>query len=87
MSHGERPRRPTPLGPKTMRELIPWRAVSPEGKELARWQHVDGRWVSLSFTDGPPRRVLVQHSDGRSQVTERYEEGLELAKTWRAGRA
>ncbi|MFO0656778.1 MAG: hypothetical protein U0787_17095 [Polyangia bacterium] len=64
---------------------IEWRLVATKGRESCRWQTSDGRWISLALgAQGDLTKVLVSGSDGRSEVVDGYEQGLNLARRWRA---
>ncbi|MBL8634984.1 MAG: hypothetical protein JNM40_17285 [Myxococcales bacterium] len=64
---------------------IEWRLVATKGRESCRWQTNDGRWISLALgAQGDLTKVLVIASDGRSEVVDGYEQGLNLARRWRA---
>lgn len=62
-----------------------WRLVANKGRESCRWQAVDGNgWVALTLgAHGDITKVVVAASDGRSEVVEGYEQGLNLARRWR----
>ncbi|MBP6608641.1 MAG: hypothetical protein KA258_03575 [Deltaproteobacteria bacterium] len=65
---------------------IEWRLVATKGRESCRWQTTDGRWIALALgAQGDLTKVLVNASDGRSEVVDGYEQGLNLARRWRAG--
>lgn len=64
---------------------LEWRLVPPRGRESCRWQSVDNAWVSLTLGhQGDITRIVVSASDGRVEVVEGYEEGLNLARRWRS---
>jgi hypothetical protein len=61
-----------------------WRLVATKGRESCRWQAVDSSWVALSLgAQGDITKVVVTASDGRSEVVDGYEQGLNLARRWR----
>ncbi len=64
-----------------------WRLVPPKGRESCRWQTTDltwNAWVSLSLGyQGDITKIVIAASDGRSEVVDGYEEGLNLARRWR----
>lgn len=61
-----------------------WRLVATKGRESCRWQAVDNSWVALSLgAQGDITKVVVTASDGRSEVVDGYEQGLNLARKWR----
>ncbi len=61
-----------------------WRLVPPKGRESCRWQSIDNSWVSLSLGhQGDITKIVIASSDGRSEIVEGYEEGLNLARRWR----
>lgn len=62
-----------------------WRLVANKGRESCRWQTADGSgWVALTLgAQGDITKVVVAASDGRSEVVEGYEQGLNLARRWR----
>ncbi len=63
---------------------VPWRLVTPVGRESCRWQCNDGRWVALSLGhDDEIGRVVVTDSSGRRQLVDAYETALTLARHWR----
>ncbi|MFO0623043.1 MAG: hypothetical protein U0745_16745 [Polyangia bacterium] len=63
---------------------IEWRLVATKGRESCRWQTNDGRWISLALgAQGDLTKVQVTASDGRSEVVDGYEQGLNLARRWR----
>lgn len=65
-------------------EHVPWRLVTPLGRESCRWQCNDGRWVALTLgQDGEIGRVVVTDSQGRRELVEAYESALVLARHWR----
>lgn len=64
---------------------IEWRLVATRGRESCRWQTSDNRWISLSLgAQGDLTKVMVSASDGRIEVVDGYEQGLNLARKWRA---
>lgn len=80
---------PTPIKPLRPRhdsaDLISWRLGRAHPPESCRWEHADGRWVSLTIAhEEEMGKVLLKDSKGRSAWTESYEEALALAKAWRA---
>ncbi len=61
-----------------------WRLVATKGRESCRWQAADNSWVALSLgSQGDITKVVVTASDGRSEVVDGYEQGLNLARKWR----
>jgi hypothetical protein len=70
---------------------LEWRLVPARAKESCRWQSVDGAWIALTLGHQKDiTKVVVSASDGRSEVVDGYEEGLNLARRWRttwAGRS
>ncbi len=61
-----------------------WRLVATKGRESCRWQAADSSWVALSLgAQGDITKVVVTASDGRSEVVDGYEQGLNLARKWR----
>lgn len=62
-----------------------WRLVANKGRESCRWQTADGSgWVALTLgAQGDITKVVVAASDGRTEVVEGYEQGLNLARRWR----
>jgi hypothetical protein len=62
-----------------------WRLVANKGRESCRWQSADGSvWIALTLgAQGDITKVVVAASDGRSEVVEGYEQGLNLARRWR----
>jgi hypothetical protein len=62
-----------------------WRLVANKGRESCRWQTADASgWVALTLgAQGDITKVVVASSDGRSEVVEGYEQGLNLARRWR----
>src|SRR5262245_22577267 len=68
----------------TPSEHVPWRLVTPQGRESCRWQCTDGRWVSLTLGhDEEIGRVVICDSDGRRELMDSYEGALALARHWR----
>lgn len=62
-----------------------WRLVATKGRESCRWQALDNSWVALSLgSQGDITKVVVTASDGRSEVVDGYEQGLNLARRWRS---
>ncbi len=63
-----------------------WRLVASRGRESCRWQTADGGgWIALTLgAQGDITKVVVAASDGRSEVVEGYEQGLNLARRWRS---
>jgi hypothetical protein len=52
--------------------------------ELARWEALDGRWVSIAEGYGASSgRSIVADSRGQCEAVDSYEDALALAKTWR----
>ena len=65
-------------------EYVPWRLVTPRGRESCRWQCTDGRWVALTLgQDDEMGRVVVTDSTGQRQLVDAYESALMLARHWR----
>ena len=65
-------------------EYVPWRLVTPVGRESCRWQCTDGRWVALTLGhDDEIGRVVVSDSSGRRELVDAYETALTLARHWR----
>jgi hypothetical protein len=65
-------------------EFVPWKLVTPVGRESCRWQCVDGRWVSLSLgQDDEIGQVVVADSTGKRELVDAYEDALALARHWR----
>ena len=65
-------------------EIVPWRMAPARGNESCRWQHFDGRWVSLTLCHGEDlAKVAVEDSSGRRELVDSYEDALALAKSWR----
>ena len=63
---------------------IEWRLVATKGRESCRWQTTDGRWIALALgAQGDLTKVLVSASDGRNELVDGYEQGLNLARRWR----
>ncbi len=61
-----------------------WRLVATKGRESCRWQAADSSWVALSLgAQGDITKVVVTASDGRSEIVDGYEQGLNLARKWR----
>jgi hypothetical protein len=78
LSSSRERRDPTPT------EHVPWRLVTPRGSESCRWQHADGRWVSLALGHAEEiGRVVVSDSNGRRELMDSYEGALALARHWR----
>ena len=62
-----------------------WRLVATKGRESCRWQAADNSWVALSLgSQGDITKVVVTASDGRSEIVDGYEQGLNLARKWRS---
>lgn len=63
---------------------IEWRLVATKSRESCRWQATDNSWISLSLgVGGDITKVVVAASDGRSEIVEGYEQGLNVARRWR----
>lgn len=62
-----------------------WRLVASKGRESCRWQTADGSgWIALTLgAQGDITKVVVAASDGRSEIVEGYEQGLNVARRWR----
>ena len=74
----EQPRR------REVSEYVPWRLVTPRGRESCRWQCTDGRWVALTLgQDDEIGTVIVSGSDGARELIDSYEAALTLARRWR----
>ncbi len=91
MQKSDRPKRPSlPLSPSTpgsrpqppTGQFITWRTVHPRGEESARWETLDGRWVSLTL-DAAHGQVIVADHSGRREAVSSFEGALELARAWR----
>jgi hypothetical protein len=70
--------------PATLLAPTPWRPASPREDESARWECVDGRWISVSLGTG--KRVgmaLVQNSGVLCEWVDSFEGALALARRWR----
>lgn len=64
---------------------LEWRLVPAKARESCRWQSVDGAWVSVTLGHQKDiTKVVVAASDGRTEVVDGYEEGLNVARRWRA---
>ncbi len=69
----------------TPTEYVPWRLVTPQGRESCRWQCNDGRWVALTLGhDEEMGRVVVTDWNGRRELMDSYEGALTLARHWRS---
>jgi hypothetical protein len=65
-------------------EYVPWRLVTPKGRESCRWQCTDGRWVALTLGhDEEIGAVVITDSAGQRELSDSYEEALALARRWR----
>lgn len=65
---------------------LEWRLVATKGRESCRWQTADNSaWIALTLgASGDITKVVVTASDGRSEVVDGYELGLNVARRWRA---
>jgi hypothetical protein len=64
--------------------ILRWRVAVAQPAEAARWDCMDGRWVSITVGDGDDiGSVLVRSSDGALEKVDTYEGALELARAWR----
>jgi hypothetical protein len=69
---------------REINEYVPWRLVTPRGRESCRWQCTDGRWVALTLGhDDEIGIVIVSCSDGQRELIDSYEAALTLARRWR----
>jgi hypothetical protein len=60
-----------------------WRVAVAQPAEAARWDCMDGRWVSITVGEGDDiGSVLVRSSDGALEKVDTYEGALELARAW-----
>ena len=93
MQKPERARRPsgplTPLQPLSSERRTPpsgqfivWRTARPQGDESARWESIDGRWVTLTL-DAAAGHVIVADQSGRRESVPSFEGALDLARLWR----
>lgn len=64
---------------------LEWRLVATKGRESCRWQTADNSaWIALSLgASGDITKVVVTASDGRSEIVDGYELGLNVARRWR----
>lgn len=68
----------------TAKGVTPWRPAVPREDESARWECIDGRWISVSLGTGKRAGMaLVQNSGVLCEYVETFEEALALAKRWR----
>ncbi len=73
-----------PLEPGASGRHLRWQLARAVAPESCRWESVEGQWVSLTIVAKThPTRIIVQHSDGRSQVVEAHHIALAIAKSWR----
>lgn len=64
---------------------IEWRLVATKGRESCRWQAAEGStWIALTLgAQGDITKVVVSASDGRAEIVDGYEQGLNVARRWR----
>jgi hypothetical protein len=81
-------RRLRPVGTRAYDErarYAMWRTSAACNGELVRWEHGDGRWVTIALGEGAHAgNAVVCSSDGLRRLVDSFEAALALAASWRS---
>ncbi len=75
---------PETYRPAPLRSLQRWVLSSLRHGESARWETLDGRWVSITVGHGASAgKSIVADSRGRCEAVDSFDEAAALAASWR----